>query len=95
MIISNRLSQADCEKVITAALDSGENFVIQAFKKGTKFDQEYYEFETDSFVTMNGKVRVTPCFCAKTGKLLTAKSTMCPNTDFIHAASNSINTPVK
>lgn len=91
----NRLSQVDCENVISKALESDENFVIQEFKKGKKFEQEYYDFDSDSFIIMTGKVRFTPYFCAKTGKLLTAKSTMCPNTDFIHAASNSINTPVK
>jgi len=91
----NRLSQVSCERTILEALSSDENFVIQEFKKGKKFEQEYYDFESGSFITMTGKVRFTPYFCAKTGKLLTAKSTMCPNTDFIHATSNSINTPVK
>ena len=91
----NRLSQVDCERAISEALESDENFVIQEFKKGKKFNQEYYDFNSNSFINMIGKVRFTPYFCAKTGKLLTAKSTMCPNTDFIHATSNSINTPVK
>lgn len=90
-----RLSKVNCERIITEALKSKENFIIQEFKKGAKFNQEYYDFHTGSFVTMRGKVRFTPYFCAKTGKLLTAKSTMCPDTDFIHATSNSINSPVK
>lgn len=43
---------------------------------------------------MQGRVRLTPYFTPENGKLVAIKATACENTDYIHAASNSINTAV-
>lgn len=91
----NRLSQAKCRQVIKEAIESDAIFIIQEFKKGATSEQEYYNFDDSSIETMNGRVRFTPYYHASNGALLTAKTTMCENTDFIHASTNSINTPIK
>lgn len=91
----NQLSQEQCSQAIEAALANPSIFVIQAFRKGKKFEQEYYDFENSIIQTMLGKVRLTPYYHVDTGELLTAKTTMCSNTDFIHASTNSINSPIK
>lgn len=91
----NQLSQQQCRQAIEAALNNPSIFVIQEFRKGKKFEQEYYDFESSTIQTMLGRVRLTPYYHVGTGELLTAKTTMCSNTDFIHASTNSINSPIK
>lgn len=90
----NKLSKENCKKVIEEALESDDIFVIQEFHRGEKFDQDYYDFDEERMKTMTWRVRFTPYFSTKDGKLLTAKTTMCENTDFIHASTSSINTPI-
>jgi len=95
VIFLNTLSQQQCRKVIQTALASDDVFVIQEFKKGCRLQQEYYDFQDSTIKTMHGRVRFTPYLSAKTGQLLTAKTTMCEHTDYIHASTNSINSPIK
>ena len=91
----NKLSQQQCREVIQEALAGETTFVIQEFKKGKNFQQEYYDFEKSNLAAMNGRVRFTPYFSARNGQMLTAKTTMCANTDFIHAGTDSINSPIQ
>lgn len=91
----NKLSKNKCVELIRNALSGDDVFIIQEFKKGKNFEQEYFDFRESLLMTMNGRVRFTPYFSVSTGELLTAKATMCEGTDFIHASTNSINSPVK
>ena len=90
-----RLSKDRCDAIIKRALDSDDTYVIQEFRKGIKFKHPYFDFHARMLKTMHGRVRLTPYYSVQDGKLLTAKATMCENTDYVHAMVDSINVPVK
>lgn len=90
-----KLSHAACAETLAEALRSEhELFVVQQFRKGAHFSQEYFDFHGADFRTMRGRVRFTPYFSTDDGALLTSKITMCENTDCVHAMVDSINSPV-
>lgn len=89
----SRLSKEDCARAIKEAMESDATYIIQEFKKGSKFEHPYFDFNAEEIKTMKGKVRCTPYYSVRDGSLLTAKTTMCENTDFIHAMTHSINVP--
>lgn len=90
-----KLSQSNCENTIESALhDEKDLFVLQEFRKGADFSHEYFDFHQASMKQMNGRVRFTPYFSVHNGNLLTAKATLCENTDYVHAMVDSINVPV-
>ncbi len=95
VIFMSRLSREKCEVAIKKALDSDGTYVLQEFRKGVKFKHPYFDFHAEMMKTMHGRVRLTPYFSVQDGKLLTAKATMCENTDYVHAMVDSINVPVK
>lgn len=94
VVFLNKLSKQQCRKTINDALVSKELFILQEFKKGAKFQHRYFDFHSSEMKNMNGKVRITPYYSVKDGKLLTAKATICENTDIVHAMVDSINVPV-
>lgn len=90
-----KLSQANCESTIENALaDEDDLFILQEFRKGADFSHDYFDFHYASMKQMNGRIRFTPYFSVHDGSLLTAKATMCENTDYVHAMVDSINVPV-
>jgi hypothetical protein len=91
----DRLSREKCHDVLTEALASTDDlFVIQECRRGNHMEQPYFDFETSKMETARGKVRFTPFFSTRDGRLLSAKATLCEGTDIIHASVDSINVPV-
>jgi hypothetical protein len=90
----HKLSKKECRELLEGILASPQTYVIQSFKKGAVFEQEYFDFNIQQMKTMRGRVRITPYFKVTDGSLLTVKATLCPDTDYIHASVNSINTSV-
>lgn len=90
-----KLSQDKCRETINASLADTDNlYVLQQFRKGTDFTHKYFDFHARAMKEMRGRVRFTPYYAVRDGKLLTAKATLCENTDYIHAMVDSINAPV-
>ncbi len=90
-----RLSHERCRETIEhAQSDEANLYVIQEFRKGSDFKQPYFDFHEHCMKTMRGRVRLTPYYDANDGRLLTAKATICENTDFIHGMIDSVNVPV-
>jgi hypothetical protein len=89
-----KMSKNRCREAILKALNGHPLYIIQEFRKGSKHSQQYFDFGSGSLKEMKGKVRLTPYYLVRTGELLTIKSTMCSNTDYVHAMIDSINSPV-
>lgn len=69
-------------------------WVIQSLVVGKKFHQEFADFSAKKMVSMDGRVRLTPYYDFRTGKLLSAKATIRPRTLYLHGATDAINTAV-
>ncbi|MBP7075038.1 MAG: hypothetical protein KBA81_06605, partial [Rhabdochlamydiaceae bacterium] len=81
-----KLSKDACAEIMKVASQSQDDiFVIQQFKKGADFHHPYFDFNDGAIKDMKGRVRLTPYYSVKSGKVLTAKATLCENTDYIHA----------
>lgn len=90
----HKLSKEKCRKLIEECLESSRVFVVQEFRKGKDFTQEYFDFRNQKAETMRGRVRLTPYFDTVHGDLLTAKTTLCADTDYIHGMIDAINSPI-
>lgn len=91
-----KTSRPQCEELLQKVQDDENNlYVLQEFKKGKVFSQQYFDFASEDMKTMSGRVRFTPYFDTRDGSVVTAKTTMCENTDYIHAMIDSINSPIK
>jgi hypothetical protein len=87
-------STVKAQEIVQNAMQTDDTlFIVQEFKKGQKRRMQY-ENEEGGLNDMDVKLRITPYYSTKDGKLLTVKATGCENTDFIHASSSSINTAV-
>ena len=87
----HKLSHENAEKALENAIESDESYIMQQFFEGKKFPLEYCGGE------MQAKIRITPYYAfwgQDVGKLVAIKATGCENMDYIHGASNSINTAV-
>jgi len=62
--VGHDLSEADWRAAIDNALSSFETspYILQAFHKGRKVSVEYYDFEKDLAVTMEGRARLSPYY---------------------------------
>ena len=90
----HKLSREKCRDLITCALTSSKIFVIQAFVDGRKWEQSWYDFQSDTERVMHGRVRLTPYIDSLNGGILSAKIAMRERTDFIHSATDAIVTTV-
>lgn len=87
----HKLSHKNAEKALGNAIKSDESYIMQQFFEGKKFPLDYCGGE------MQAKIRITPYYAflgQDIGKLVAIKATGCENTDYIHGATNSINTAV-
>lgn len=91
----HKLSREKCEEVLSMALADTENvYVLQEFKKGAEFNQQWYDFDDGRIKNAHGRVRFTPYYSVKNGRLLEAKTTLCENTDLLHGSVDSVNSPI-
>lgn len=67
-------------------------FIVQKFEKPSKHRLEYIDY--DGVHNMIAGVRITPYFSAADGTLLSIKATAREGSEYIHGASDSINTAV-
>lgn len=91
----HKLSHDKVKDCLQTAMSSNESYIIQDFFEGRKILMNYNV--NNEVYTMQAKVRITPyyAFSGKdSGKLIAIKATGCENTDYIHGATNSINTAV-
>lgn len=91
----HKISHEKVQKAIDNARVSNELYILQYFSEGKKTEMKY--FSSDSIQTMTAKIRITPYYAFSgeaTGKLISVKATGCENTDYIHGATNSINTSI-
>lgn len=92
----HKVSHEKVRQKIQEAEYSKSLYVLQQFYEGTKSKMKYFDC-VGNIMEMEAKVRLTPyySFCgANKGKLVAIKATGCENTDYIHGATNSINTAV-
>lgn len=92
----HKVSHEKVRQKIQKAEYSESLYVLQQFYEGTKSKMKYFDC-VGNIMEMEAKVRLTPyySFCgADKGKLVAIKATGCENTDYIHGATNSINTAV-
>ncbi len=75
-----------------AMADKNTLHVVQAFTPGKKIPMDYEE--EGEVINTSVRVRITPYFDTKEGKLVGIKATGCENTHRLHASSTSINTAV-
>jgi len=94
VVFLEKLNKQNCRETMKNAAHADGLYVLQEFRKGTKFSHKYFDFHASEMREMNGRVRVTPYYSVEDGSLLTAKATMCENTDIIHGMVDSINVPV-
>lgn len=87
----HKLSHYNAKEALKIAINSNESYIIQEFFEGRKFPLNYIGGE------MQAKLRITPYYAFEgndIGKLIAIKATGCENTDYIHGATNSINTAI-
>lgn len=92
----HKISHEKVKKAIENAYQANDLYIIQYFTEGKKIQMQY--FLKNDIQTMQAKVRITPyyAFCGQDfGKLISIKATGCENTDYIHGATNSINTSIR
>lgn len=94
----HKKSAADAAQLLTAAhQDNSALHVVQQFTKGKDHVLEYEDGAGGVVKMSAARIRLTPYFSAvpgQEGKLVAAKATARENTDYIHGASDSINSAV-
>ena len=94
ILFLHKISHTRIREALKKAILSDELYVIQEFNEAKKHSITY--FSDTEVVEMKAKIRLTPYygFISQFGKMIAIKATGCENTDYIHGASNSINTSV-
>ena len=90
----DEVSAQKCQDLIQQALTGNGLYVLQVFEEGTKMPVNYCDFAKSQLQTMNGRVRFTPYVDLQTGEIITGKATIRSGSNYIHGASDSINTTV-
>ncbi len=96
VLFLHKTSHNRIEMAIKNALASDELYIMQEFNEAKKIDMFYMDMG-EELKKMEAKVRITPYYAFSSdevGKIIAVKVTGCENTDYIHGASNSINTSV-
>jgi hypothetical protein len=89
------MSRKKAALLLEEAQNSKHTFILQEFHKGKQLPHPYMDFETGNIRQMRGKIRLTPYYRIPDGRMISAKATICQNTDRIHATVDSINTAVE
>lgn len=95
ILFLHKISHERIKSALDNAINSNELFIIQEFNEAQKIKVPY--LSANGILEMNAKIRITPYYGFLTngfGKIIAIKATGCENTDYIHGASNSINTSV-
>jgi len=86
-------SQVEAGRLLVEAAARDDSLqIVQEFRRGTKIPMTYTENGTTR--TDEVRVRLTPYVDPTTGRIIAAKATGRTGTDFIHAASDSVNAAV-
>lgn len=91
----HKVSHERVESALHKAETSNELYIIQDFNEAKKILMPYLAGE--EIQEMKAKIRLTPYYAFQGknfGKMIAIKATGCENTDYIHGATNSINTSV-
>jgi len=95
IIFLHKVSHESITSSLKKAKESNELYVVQEFNEPRKVMMPY--FSEDGIREMKAKIRLTPYYgflSEDFGKMIAIKATGCENTDYIHGATNSINTSV-
>jgi hypothetical protein len=94
------LPHAEWEKRINHALETFDSSptIMQRFQKGSLFDHQYWDPDSNELKTMKGRVRLCPYYFVEPGRvrLRGALATIAPaDKKFVHGMSNAILVPSK
>src|SRR5436190_737807 len=94
------LPHAEWERRINHALETFESLptIMQRFHKGTLFDHQYWDPNSNELKTMNGRVRLCPYFFVEPNrvKLRGALATIAPaDKKFLHGMRDAILVPLR
>lgn len=91
----HKVSHEKASERLETAQNIDSLYILQEFYEGKKVDIKY--FAGKEILNMKAKIRITPYysfFGKNIGKMVAIKATACESTDYIHGATNSVNTSI-